>query len=90
MYLGIKKVVETEEDFTVTKVSGGWDIGRIQKALLDGDLNIVQVACVEPIAWLVDKNGKRIAVLEKEGGWGPSEETTIETGAGARLDFQEG
>lgn len=86
MYLSIKKVTETTEEFTLTNIRSSWDINRIKQSLLDGDLNIVPVACVEPIMWLVNKSGVRIAVLEKEGGSGPSEHVTIDTGTDNCLD----
>jgi hypothetical protein len=74
-YLTVKKVVETEEFYTITKSNLSKE--KIEKGLKDGDLNIIQVPTCEPIAWLVDKNGRRVAVLEKDGGCGPSEDVEI-------------
>lgn len=85
MYLSTKTITETEKYYKVKEVNSFWSIDRIKSGLLRGDLNIVSVTCVEPILWLVDKNSKRIAVLEKDGGTF-HEHTDIQTGEDNCLD----
>jgi hypothetical protein len=75
-YLTVKRVVETEECYVV-KDAKGLTSAKMVAGLENGDLNIMQVATCEPLAWLVNKNGKRLASLEKDGGCGPSEVVTI-------------
>jgi hypothetical protein len=75
MYLEIKKTTEVEEFYNVTKTH--WEAERIKAGLESGDLNIIQSATVEPIMWLVNKDGRRIAVLEKDGGTSGAERVEI-------------
>lgn len=76
-YLTVKKVVETEECYTVSDCvhSHGW----LAMHLRSGALNIVQSATVEPMLWIVDEAGHKIATLEKDGGT-HSQKTDIKVG----------
>lgn len=77
-YLTIKKVVETEQFYHLKNVRSNMSEEKMKAGLLNGDLAIVQLETCEPLAWLVDKEGRRVATLEKDGGCGPSEDVTIE------------
>jgi len=80
MYINIKKTVKTEEIFVITERLRGWSPKRIHRGLMEGNLTLVPVTCIEQIVWLVDNTGKRIAILEKDGGMGPDETTMVTMG----------
>jgi len=76
-YVTVKKVIETEESYTVTDCPI-YSPEQLQEGLEVGELNMIQVGTVESYVWIVDKNGVRVAFLSKDGGCGPNEKVTIE------------
>jgi len=76
-YVSIKKVIETEEEYTV-HMCPIYSPSQLQKGLEDGALNLQQSETVEPYVFVVDEYGRRVATLQKEGGCGPSQDITIE------------
>lgn len=84
-YITISKVIEVEETFAIKEIkqtgagSGlAFQAKDLKSGLENGDLNMIQSATVEPYVWVVNKDGARVALLEKDGGVGPSEKLTIE------------
>ena len=74
-YLSIKKTISTEECYILkTDISPE----ALELGLRTGNFNIVQVATVEPMMWVVDGQGKRIAILEKDGGGTDAEKVEIQ------------
>jgi hypothetical protein len=75
MYLTIKKTIEQEDVYFVTSTK--LTSAKIKKGLESGDLNMIQLEAIEPVLWVVNKDGRRIAMLEKDGGSGPDIHTEI-------------
>jgi hypothetical protein len=76
-YLTIKKTIEVEESYTISQIDMVIDCNDLERYLADGTLNIIQHATIEPYLWVVHPSGKKVALLEKDGGVGPSERVTI-------------
>jgi len=74
-YLSIETTVVTEDNYTITHIIT--TAKKLKEGLKNGELNIVQVGTVEPYLWIVDTTGQRVALLEKDGGWGPSHKVKI-------------
>jgi len=77
-YVTIKRVVETEESYTVRNFDPSPSGLDLAEGLRNGDLNMVQSETVEPYVWVVNKFGRRVAVLEKDGGCGPDHKVEVE------------
>jgi hypothetical protein len=75
MYLTLKKKVEDEQWFHVKETH--LDPERLKSGLLSGEFNIIRVELHENLRWVVNKSGRRVAVLDHDGGFGPSEEIEV-------------
>lgn len=71
----IKKTIEIEETYTV--LGCGLSIEELQGELQCGNFNLIQSATVEPYVNVVDTFGKRVGLLEKDGGFGPDEKCKV-------------
>ena len=74
MSINITKVVTTEDDYAV--VSNSMTQENIVKGLQDGSLNILPSAIHEQDRWVINKSGRRVAILRHMGG-GDSEDVTL-------------
>lgn len=67
MYLTVKKTIEVEENFHVKQ--SHLTPEHLKKGLDSGDFNIIKVEAHESLRWVVSKSGRRVAVLEHDGGF---------------------
>ena len=66
MYLTTKRTVVTEECYHVRGCHLKPE--QLEAGIKSGEFNIIEVRAIESIMWVVNKSGRRIAVLEKDGG----------------------
>jgi hypothetical protein len=76
-YLVVKRVISTEECYDIRELDKDVSGQALLEGLQNGELNLEQSQTVESLVFVVNKFGRRVATLGKDGGCGPDHEVEI-------------